>query len=161
MWFRRNKYDDFEQWCVAIKELPLGEGLTAREFRKHDGLKPADRREQFHNAVMGQINANEEQPGHISIDHHDMQHAQFNIDLSSKGDRESITPSTRPDLLDVSTATLGELRMVSANVRRLRLGQNTSSVDLTNCCIEMLSLRGPSVKELRLRDCWIGHLESV
>ena len=159
MWFRPNKYEAFEQWCDEIKELPLGEGLNFAKYGKDEQRTPERRGALVHKAVMKLIDADEERRGNISINHPDWQNRAFEIDLSSQADREGITPSTRPDLLDLSTGPLGELRMVSANVRRLQLGAHTRSANLTNCRIGTLFLPINFGGDIDLRNCWIGRLE--
>ncbi len=159
MWFHRNKYENFEQWCDAVKKLPPGESLDFNQYKKDERITREKRVADFHKAVMSAIKTDKERRIIVSVNNSELQDKTFEIDLSAQANRKSITPSTQPDLFDLQTTNLSELRMVSANVRRLQLGAQTKLAKLTNCCIGTLYLPNNFGWDINLRNCWIGRLE--
>ncbi len=101
MCFRRNKYDDFEQWCDAVKERKAESSLTLNEYAKTKEGSNAQKVAQFEGEVRSQIQHGRLSLQNVSINGNVAGGERFRLDLSYQSPDLQIHKDSELHVLDI------------------------------------------------------------
>ena len=160
VWRRRAKYEAFEAWYDAVMQLQAGQHLNLAEFvKQHRKGDPDQVLKIFREKVLKNIQPNHPEPIAVTVNHSHAKNWTFRLDLSSKSGGLEITSSTLPHLSSLVVSNLGELNLESAIIRHVVITTHAQRVDLRKCRIGYMHIVSNRTADIRLHECWIGHLE--
>ena len=160
MRFPRNKYDDFEQWCDAIKEREVESALNLADYAKGMEGTNAQIVARFTGEVRTKIQDGKLSLHNVSISGNQARGERFRLDLSEQSPDLQIHKDSKLHVFDVNTRDVGACELNSVIIGRLRVGTITTLLSLDHCRVgSLLIVMGDKLTNVQIKDSWIGYLD--
>ena len=160
MCFRRNKYDDFEQWCDAVKERKAESALNLDEYAKDAVGTHAQKVAKFAGEMRTSIQDGKLFKHSVSINGNSARGERFRLDLSKQSPDLQIHKDSKSHVLSFYTQELEACELNSVIIGELRVGARATFLSLDHCRVRsLLIVAGEKLTDVQIKDSWIGYLE--
>jgi len=160
MRFPRNKYDDFEQWCDAIKEREVESALNLADYAKGMEGTNAQIVARFTGEVRTKIQDGKLSLHNVSINGNQARGERFRLDLSKLSPNLQIHKDSKLHVFSIYTQDSGACELNSVIIGRLAIGRNATHLSLDHCRVgSLLIVTSEKLTNVQIKDSWIGYLE--